>query len=180
MGRGALTLFPVCAATGAQGGAAAQASGLGAIPPAGGRQARSARRLRRRALQALASRYTAAAAAYETAAPAQLRRGYEAMRYYSRLLAQRYGTRGGWLADKVIGLIPACRELRGVILRREPAPESRECGDRILELFHSEVPAAAAHLREFMASVSTGAPLSAWFDRDFNVRSGANCGQGRS
>ena len=49
MGRGALTLFPVCAATGAQGGAAAQASGLGAIPPAGGRQARSARRLRRRA-----------------------------------------------------------------------------------------------------------------------------------
>ena len=49
MGRGALTLFPVCAATGAQGGAAAQASGLGAVPPAGGRQARSARRLRRRA-----------------------------------------------------------------------------------------------------------------------------------
>ena len=47
MGRGALTLFPVCAATGAQGGAAAQASGLGAVPPAGGRQARSARRLRR-------------------------------------------------------------------------------------------------------------------------------------
>lgn len=124
--------------------------------------------------------YTAAAAAYETAAPAQLRRGYEAMRYYSRLLAQRYGTRGGWLADKAIGLIPACRELRGVILRREPAPESRECGDRILELFHSEVPAAAAHLREFMASVSNGAALSPWFDRDFNGRSGANCGQGRS
>ena len=36
MGRGALTLFPVCAATGAQGGAAAQASGLGAVPPQGG------------------------------------------------------------------------------------------------------------------------------------------------
>ena len=36
MGRGALTLFPVCAATGAQGGAAAQASGLGAVPPCGG------------------------------------------------------------------------------------------------------------------------------------------------
>ena len=36
MGRGALTLFPVCAATGAQGGAAAQAFGLGAVPPAGG------------------------------------------------------------------------------------------------------------------------------------------------
>ena len=47
MGRGALTLSPVCAGTGAQGGAAAQAFGLGAVPPAGGRQARSARRLRR-------------------------------------------------------------------------------------------------------------------------------------
>ena len=32
MGRGALTLFLVCAATGAQGGAAAQAFGLGAAP----------------------------------------------------------------------------------------------------------------------------------------------------
>lgn len=112
--------------------------------------------------------FTAAATAYEQANAEEVRKGYLSMRRDSLFFARCYGTRGGWLVGKVMGLIPACRALDGVILGAEPAPESEECGHRILELLDKEVPEAARRIAEFWNCVTRDRPLGIWFDRDFS------------
>jgi len=114
--------------------------------------------------------YLAASSAYLCAGPREIRKGYAAMRRDSLVFAKCYGTRGGWLADKVMGAIPACRELAGVILGPAPAPGSEAHSRHILKLLEAEVEGAAGHIQDFFTAGVAHGQFATWFQRDFSGR----------
>ena len=112
--------------------------------------------------------FRAAALAYRKAGPAQLRQGYAAMRTDTLLFAKRREELLGWMTDKVLRGLPPCRDLRGVILRREPPEEHTAVCRDLTALLQRAVAPAAEHLLEFQAFAAGEGSLSVWFDRDFD------------
>ena len=112
--------------------------------------------------------FRAASAAYLEAGPEEVRRGYASMRKDTLLFAKGYGNLAGRVADRVIRSIPATQELKGVILRDQPAPGSEVCCRELLALLQEQVAGTAERLLEFRDCVRLGGRLPGWCDQDFN------------
>lgn len=111
--------------------------------------------------------YRAAALAYRRAGPAEVEKGFLAMRRDTWLLSCLYGGRAARLIDRACARLPAFAGARGVVLGAAPAPAFTGVGRALQALGEQAVPSAAEQIGRFFAAAGTGAALDPWLDRDF-------------
>lgn len=116
--------------------------------------------------------FQAAVLAYPGLTGQQLQKSYQAMARDTALLAATHGRWTGELFNRTAARFQPLREIVGIALGTECAPECRGSGQVLLGLMERAVPVAARQIEEYFQAVERGVPLGPWFWRDFGGRTG--------
>ena len=111
--------------------------------------------------------FAAAARAYVSASPAQVEEGYRSMCRDTALFARLSGHRLSRPVNRLVGILPALRALRGVFLTADSSRRCAESNDFLSSRLSETVPEAARQIVRLFRAVETGAALDPWLDRDF-------------
>ena len=110
--------------------------------------------------------WEAASQAFVHASPDQLRRAYRSMNFYSGFLARSNGRARGRAIGAVSRMLPI-PSAKGIALREEPHPSSRESSAQLDRLLEGAVAETAEQLTAFFRAIEAEAPVPDWFNRDF-------------
>ena len=116
--------------------------------------------------------FQAAALAYPGLAGQQIQKSYQAMARDTALLAATYGRWTGKLLNQTAARFQPLRDIAGIALQKECAPECRGSNQVLLGLMERAIPVAARQIEEFFQAIERGIPLGPWLWRDFGGRTG--------
>ena len=110
--------------------------------------------------------WDAAARAYASASPSQIRWACRSMDRYLNILARSNGRATGRVIGVVSHMLPI-RSAKGVALKRDPHPSAVESNAHLDRLLEGAVPETVKQITAFFQAIEAEHPVPRWFDRDF-------------